>query len=252
MSRAEQLTAPVAHHGEGRRHVSTVLAALRPRTNGGFVYAVKHGFALDEGPGTPILALPRIWTDPNVRMNEGGCDPDGRFYCGSMAYDLTPGAASLYRLDEDGMVSAVLSGVTISNGLEWDPTGTRAYYVDSATGGIDVLDYHPSTGLTDRRRFASVSAGSPDGLTVDAEGGVWVAIWGGSSVHRYDHDGQLSDIVELPVSQVSACTFGGEQLSTLYITTSREGLSNSDQPAAGALFSVQPGIAGCPVRPFRG
>jgi sugar lactone lactonase YvrE len=276
---AEQVTAPVAYHAEGpvwsgglhwvdmlagdvlslapdgsvaRRHVASVVAALRPRAAGGFVYAVERGFALDDGPGTPVRALPEVWTTDAVRMNEGGCDPDGRFYCGSMAYALTPGAASLYRLDPDGHVTTVFGDVTISNGLEWSPDGTIAYYVDSTTGRIDVMDYDARLGLTDRRPFAAVEAGSPDGLTVDAEGGIWVAIWGAGAVHRYDPAGRLTEVVELPATQVTACTFGGADLTDLFITTSREGLDDSAEPAAGAVFVWHPGMGGLPVRRFGG
>ena len=276
---AEQITAPIAYHAEGpvwidglhwvdmlagdvlslgsdgsvgRRHVGQVVAALRPRTSGGFVYAVERGFALDDGIGTPIRALPDLWTTDTVRMNEGGCDPDGRFYCGSMAYAETPGAASLYRLDPDGGVATVLVDLTVSNGLEWSPDGRLAYYVDSATGRIDVMDYAADRGLTDRRPFVTVEVGAPDGLTVDAEGGIWVALWGGSAVHRYAPEGTLSEVIELPVTQVTACTFGGNALDELFITTSREGLPAGEEPAAGSLFRVRPGITGLPIRHFAG
>ena len=279
MAVAEQVTSRVAYHAEGpvwsgrlhwvdmlagdvlslapdgsvaRRHVASVIAALRPRRSGGFVYAVERGFALDDGPDTPVRPLPDLWETHAVRMNEGGCDPDGRFYCGSMAYDLAPGAASLYRLDPDGRVTTVLDGLTISNGLEWSPDGTLAYYVDSAVGRIDVMDYDSAAGLTGRRPFATVAVGAPDGLTVDAEGGVWVAIWGASAVHRYDANGALTEVVEVPATQVTACTFGGDDLSVLYITTSREGLPDDAEPAAGALFAWRPGVRGLPVRPFGG
>jgi len=276
---AEQITAPIAYHAEGpvwvdqlhwvdmlagdvlslgwdgtvaRRHVGHVVAALRPRASGGFVYAVERGFALDDGIGTPIRPLPDLWTTDAVRMNEGGCDPDGRFYCGSMAYAETAGAASLYRLDPDGRVTTVLGDLTISNGLDWSPDGRLAYYVDSATGRIDVMDYEGDRGLTGRRPFVTVDAGSPDGLTIDAEGGVWVAIWGGSAVQRFTPEGALSEVIPLPVTQVTACTFGGADLDELFITTSREGLPAGEEPAAGSLFRVRPGIAGLPVRRFAG
>ena len=279
MALAEQVTGPVAYHGEGpvwsdglhwvdmlagdvlslapdgsvgRRHVASVVAALRPRATGGFVYAVERGFALDDGPGTSVRALPELWSTGALRMNEGGCDPDGRFYCGTMAYALTPGAASLYRLDTDGRVAQVLDGLTISNGLEWSPDGALAYYVDSASGRIDVMDYDAGLGLTGRRPFARVEAGSPDGLTVDAEGGVWVAIWGASAVHRYDPAGRLTEVVRLPATHVTACTFGGPDLADLYITTSREGLDDSAEPQAGSLFVWRPGVRGRPVRPYGG
>jgi sugar lactone lactonase YvrE len=216
------------------------------------VYAVGRGFALDDGFGTPVRTLPELWTTDAVRMNEGGCDPGGRFYCGSMAYAETPGAASLYRLDPDGSVATVLVDLTVSNGLEWSPDGRLAYYVDSATGRIDVMDYAADRGLTDRRPFVTIETGAPDGLTVDAEGGIWVALWGGSAVHRYTPEGALSEVIELPVTQVTACTFGGAGLDELFITTSREGLPPDVEPAAGALFHVRPGIAGRPVRQFAG
>ncbi len=276
---AQQLTPSVAYHGEGpvwagglhwvdmlagdvlsltstgaivRRHVGTVVAALRPRASGGFVYALERGFAVDRGPGTPLEILPELWQDPGLRLNEGGCDPDGRFYCGSMAYNTEPAAASLYRLDPDGSTRQILDQVTISNGLDWDPTGALAYYVDTATGRIDVFDNSFELGLSNRRPLVEVRGGSPDGLTVDSEGGIWVAVWGGSAVHRYDSDGKLSDVVELPATQVSACTFGGADLASLYITTSREGLHSHEEPAAGSIFVAEPGVAGRPVRPFGG
>src|SRR6188768_407199 len=148
--RSEQLTDSVAYHGEGpvwserwgglrwvdmlagdvlslgddgaieRRHVGDVVAALRPRSGGGAVLAVERGFALQDADGT-LTTLPEVWTDDGFRMNEGGCDPEGRFYCGSMAYDRRPGGGGLYRLDPDGAVHEVLGDCTISNGLEWSP-----------------------------------------------------------------------------------------------------------------------------------
>jgi len=113
-----------------RRHVGSVAAAIRPRRGGGAVIGVERGFALQDANGT-LTYLPEVWSDEGVRMNEGGCDPDGRFYCGSMAYDKQPGAAALYRLDADGSVHVVLHNVTISNGLDWSPDGAHAYYTIS-------------------------------------------------------------------------------------------------------------------------
>jgi sugar lactone lactonase YvrE len=276
---AERITDAVAYHGEGpiwheqlhwvdmlagdvlslapdgvvtRRHISDVVAALRPRVHGGFVYATERGFALDDGATTPVEPLVEIWSDSGVRMNEGACDPDGRFYCGSMSYSSNQGAGSLYRLDTDRTVSTVLTDVTISNGLDWAPDGRTAFYVDSPSGRIDVFDYDHERGLTERRTFVSVEVGLPDGLTVDAEGGIWVAIWGAGAVHRYAPDGRLSHVVAIPATQVTACTFGGADLAELYITTSREGLSASEQPVAGSVFRTVPGVRGRPVRPFGG
>ena len=277
--RAEPYTDPVAYHAEGpvwseawgglrwvdmlagdvlslaadgavtRRSVGSIAAALRPRAGGGAVIGVERGFVL-EGPDAGLTDLGELWDDPGVRMNDGGCDPAGRFYCGSMAYDHRPGAGSLYRLDPDGTVEVAMRDVTISNGLEWSPDGSRAYYNDTATGEVSALD----ADLTARRTFARIASddGAPDGLTVDAEGGVWVALYGGSAVHRYTPSGALDAVVELPVTKATACTFGGPDLRTLFITTSREDLPDDEQPEAGSVFACTPGVAGLPARTFAG
>jgi sugar lactone lactonase YvrE len=233
-----------------RRHVASVVAALRPRRAGGAVLGIERGFALEDAGGT-TTRLNELWTDERLRMNEGACDPDGRFYCGSMAYDKQPGAATLYRLDPDHSMHIVLENLTISNGLDWSPDGSLAYYNDTDTGRVDVLDYEPEAGLTGRRPFAETGA-RPDGLTVDSEGGVWVALSNASAVRRYTADGALDEVVELPVTKVTACTFGGPRLDELFITTSREGLDTGAEPAAGSLFRARPGVTGLPVREFAG
>ena len=278
---AEQVTGSVAYHGEGpvwserwgglrwvdmlvgdilsldsdgtvrRRHVGDIAAAVRPRRDGGAVIAVERGFTLEDADGT-LTPLAPAWSDDGVRMNEGGCDPDGRFWCGSMAYDRRPGGAALYRLDPDHSVHRVLEGVTISNGLEWSPDGSRAYYADTATHRVDVFDYDPVAGLAGRRPFADLGDGNPDGLTVDAAGGVWVALYGAGAVHHYTADGRLDGIVEVPATKVTACALGGPELDRLFITTSREGLSPGDEPAAGSLYAAEPGVRGRPAREFAG
>ena len=278
---AEQVTPPWAFHAEGpvwwpdgsglrwvdmlagdvltlsptgqldRRHVGDVAAAVRPRAAGGFVVGIERGFALVDATGAQT-SLPELWSDPGVRMNEGGCDPDGRFYCGSMAYDQTSGRGSLYRLDPGGAVQSVLSGATISNGLAWSPDGSLAYYVDTPTRRVDVLDYDRDGGLRDRRTLVEIEegAGLPDGLTVDAEGCVWVALYGGSAVRRFRPDGVLDGVVEVPVSQVTACTFGGERLDQLFVTTTRE--NNAPEAAAGSVFGAAVGVVGLPALAFAG
>jgi sugar lactone lactonase YvrE len=281
--RAEQVTDPVAYHAEGpvwstswgglrwvdmlagdvlsltgdgtveRRNVGRVAAAVRPRRGGGAVLGVERGFALEDPDGT-LRHLEEVWTDDGVRMNEGACDPDGRFYCGSMAYDKRPGGAALYRLDPDGAVAVVLEGVTISNGLDWSPDGSLAYYNDTETGRVDVFDYERDAGLTARRPFVRIprDVGRPDGLTVDAEGGVWVAMNKGGAVHRYTTAGALDEVVELPVRQVTACALGGPGLDELFVTTSREGLEPGVEPLAGSLFRAVVGVAGRPTLQFAG
>jgi sugar lactone lactonase YvrE len=187
-------------------------------------------------------------------MNEGGCDPDGRFYCGSMPYDEKSPVGKVYRLDPSGEVSVVLEGVTISNGFAFSPDNSIAYYVDTPTRRIDAFDYDPEKGLTNRRTAVAIpeEAGGPDGLTVDSQGYIWLALFGGSAVRRYAPDGRLDGVIELPTSQITACTFGGPDLDKLYITTSQHALEPGSQALAGALFVADVGVRGMPVQPFAG
>lgn len=280
--KAERVTDPYAYHGEGpvwyppwgglrwvdmlagdvltlrdetgrvdRSHVGTVAAAVRPRAGGGMVVAIERGFALVDPDGR-VRDLGELWSDSGTRMNDGGCDPDGRFYCGSMSGRT--GEAALYRLDTDGTVRSVLAGVTVSNGLAWGPDGASAYYVDSQTQRVDAFDYDPVAGLTGRREVVRIPEllGTPDGLTVDADGYVWVALWGGGVVRRYAPDGRLDGAVEVPVSQVSSCAFGGSDLTDLYITTSRQDLPADAEPDAGSVYRYRTGVTGLPVLPFAG
>jgi len=149
----------------------------------------------------------------------------------------------------------VLTGVTVSNGLQWHADGRHAYYNDSPTRRVDLFDFDPETGAFGHRRtFVAVEAGAglPDGMALDEDGGVWIALWGGGAVHRYDRTGQLSDRIELPVRQVTSCTFGGPDGSSLYITTSRLGLADRAEPEAGAVFTVETGVRGAVQHRFAG
>jgi sugar lactone lactonase YvrE len=198
-----------------------------------------------------------VLDDPAIRLNEGGCDPTGRFFCGGLAYEQTAGAASVYRLEPDGTASVALENVTISNGLQWSLDGALAYYIDTPTKRVDVFDYDASDGtFHNRRALADVSAfdGGPDGMTIDAEGGLWVAFYNGGVVRRLDAEtGAVTEVVEIPgARQITAPAFGGASLDTLYITTSRENLADDDQPEAGAVFAVQPGVSGVALPAFAG
>ncbi len=238
-----------------RQHVGSVAAMLRPRRDGGHVICGERGLLLTDHDdlASPLRSLPEVWSDTGVRMNEGGCDPSGVLYAGSMAYDQHEGGARLYRFDPAGEVDVVLPAVTVSNGIDWSPDGTLAYYNDTPTGEVSVFDWSADSGLTNRRRFVAVEGeGHPDGLTVDAEGGVWVALFGGSVVRRYAPDGTLDAVIGVGTSQVTAMTFGGPGLDQLFITTSKENMGPDPEPRAGALFRAVPGVLGQPVREFAG
>ena len=280
MASVEQFTDPVAYHGEGpvwseswgglrfvdmfagdvlsvdasggvkRMHVGEIAAFVRPRTRGGYVVGLERGIgladAVDELPSSRL----ELWADPGVRMNEGGCAPDGSLYAGSMGYDQTEGAASLYRIDPDGSVSTFLPNVTISNGIDFSPDGSRAYYNDTATGRTDVFDVIDDE-LVHRRPFAAGGDGSPDGLCVDSEGNIWVALNSVGRVRLYAPDATILTEIDLPVRLVTACTLGGADGRDLFITTSRENLDDPE-PESGAVFTLRADVAGKFVLPYAG
>jgi sugar lactone lactonase YvrE len=235
-----------------RQHVDTVAAAFRPRLSGGMVIAGERDFILADEEGN-LRRLGTAFTEPMMRFNEGSCTPDGAFLCGTMDRNKTAGAGRMYRLGVDGEVSVVLSGVSISNGLAFAAAGDLAYYVDSASGRIDAFDYADGI-LMNRREFVAIdpSFGVPDGLCVDMEGGVWVAMWQGYAVRRYGSDASLTAVVDIPVSQVTACTFGGSDLDELYVTTSRFGRPADENTLAGAVFRVAVGVRGMVPLAFAG
>ncbi|MEK6192526.1 MAG: SMP-30/gluconolactonase/LRE family protein [Chloroflexota bacterium] len=232
------------------------VGAVVPRANGGFVAALQDGFwVVGMGSPYPMARIPEA--RPDLRFNDGKCDPAGRFWAGTMAYDESPAAGALYRLDADARATQVLSGVTISNGLAWSVDGRTMYFIDTPTQRIDAFSFTPSTGeIGDRRPLVHISPeiGAPDGMTIDAEGGLWVALWGGAAVHRYLH-GRLDRVIKLPVTQPTSCAFGGENLDELFVTSASEGLSaeeRSAQPLAGAVFRLRPGVRGMAAATFFG
>jgi sugar lactone lactonase YvrE len=239
--------------------VGQPVGAVAPRSAGGLVLALRDGFALlgdDDGSLSWIAEIEK--DNPANRMNDGACDSAGRFWAGTMAFESTPGAGALYRLDVDHRVEKVLEGVTISNGIAWSLDDTKMYFIDTPTQGIDVFDYDPETGAIGERRRAfhiEPDAGAPDGMTMDAEGCLWVALYGGGAVRRYTTEGKLLDVVELPTAHITSCTFGGDDLGDLYITSASQELSTAQlnaQPHAGALFRCRPGVTGTPVRAYAG
>jgi len=231
------------------------VGAVIPDVNGALVVAARDGIFRADRNGNRQGLIAGIEADnPGIRMNDAKCDPRGRLWAGTMAFDFAEGAAALYRIDDRG-VAKVLDNLTISNGLGWSPDGSLMYFIDSITYRVDVFDYDLDSGtIRNRRAFAPGAAedGMPDGMTVDCEGGVWVAYFGPGQVRRYSDTGVLDAVVDLPVRQVTSCCFGGPNLTDLFITSAAYQLSAADlqeQPLAGSTFRCTPGIAGLPTNP---
>ncbi|HWE62581.1 MAG TPA: SMP-30/gluconolactonase/LRE family protein [Chloroflexota bacterium] len=234
--------------------VGQPVGAALPRRAGGLVLALRDGFAALDGDQVRMLVEVEA-DNPDNRMNDGACDSAGRLWAGTMAIKEQHGAGALYRLDPDLRLTRVLTGVSISNGIGWSLDDSRMYYVDTATLGLDVFDYNVATGeLGARRRLVTFPGedGAPDGLTVDAEGYIWVALWGGWAVHRYAPDGTFDRAISVPAAQTSSCAFGGPDLGDLYITTAARGTPVGEQPHAGGLFRCRPGVTGLPEHAFAG
>jgi len=235
------------------------VGAVAPVAGGGYVLAAHGGFLFLDVSGAVVeLAQPEA-ERPQVRMNDGACDPQGRFWAGTMAFDESPGAGVLYRLELDGTCTTVLTGLTISNGIGWSPDGSRMYLSDSGTHTIDAFDFDLATGdISGRRVIVRISeAGvAPDGLTVDAHGDIWVALWGGGALGRYAPDGSLLETIAMPVDRPTSCAFGGPDGATLFVTTARDGLDQTAlarQPDAGRVFRIDGlGVSGPPCLPYRG
>ncbi|WP_320775050.1 SMP-30/gluconolactonase/LRE family protein [Streptomyces sp. CRN 30] len=239
----------------GRRAVRTTeqhVGAAKPRAGGGLVLNLRDGVALLDPDGR--LRVLHREAVPGRRANDAAVAPDGSLWTGTMRYDEARGGGTLSRVTGDGTVTTVLDDVTVSNGTGWSPDGRLMYYIDTPTRRIDVFTYDAGTGeVSGRRPLATVEegAGLPDGLTVDADGCVWVALWDGSAVRRYTPDGRLDRVVDLPVPRVTACAFGGADLTDLYLTTARTGLT-APHPLAGSVLVLPGAGKGLPQPAFAG
>ena len=239
--------------------VGCMVGAIALTEAGDLVLAVHDGFArLNPATGAFTLIAEVEADRPDQRMNDGKCDAAGRFWAGTMALDERAGAGALYRLDSDFSVHTMVRQVSISNGLDWSDDGRLMYFVDSPTQSIDIFDFDAASGaLANRRTWLRIGPahGMPDGLTLDADGCVWVSLWGGGGVRRYAPDGRLDSIVRLPTMYPTSCTFGGPDLRDLYITTATIQLSERErasQPQAGGLFRYRPPVGGRPANRFKG
>jgi sugar lactone lactonase YvrE len=242
------------------------VGAVALRSSGGLAVALADGiWTLNPAPGDAVLEPgPDAWRSiapfvgaPDVRCNDAKCDPVGRLIVGTMAVDERP-VGGLFSVERNGGVRQLLDGLAIANGLAWSRDGRTFYFIDSPTRQVGAWDYDLGTGAIARQRVhLSFDDGlaMPDGMTIDAEGGLWIAFWDGWEVRRYAPNGTLDVVVRVPAAQVTSCTFGGPDLADLYITTAANGFDSglrAAQPGAGGLFRVRPGIGGVPPDRFAG
>ncbi len=233
----------------------TVGAIAPVEDDAGWVLATGQGFTYLSPDGL-LQSIVKVAPDGS-RMNDGACDSQGRLWAGALTNDFRPGAGALYRLDQDGHVEQMLDGLTISNGLGWSPDGTTMYLADSGPRLVYAFSFDQQNGtLSKGRTFVAVAEdiGTPDGLTVDACGDIWVAIYGGGRVQRYSAEGELREELIVPAVQSTSCAFAGRDLNRLYVTTATEGWSDVErqaQPAAGLVYRFDTDTTGLPAALFR-
>ena len=227
------------------------------RKQGGAIIALRSGiYSFDfETERLESIVKPEGDRD-NTRFNDGACDRAGRFFAGTMTYEETIPEGNLYRLDPDHQLSHMRSGIKVSNGLGWSPDNQVMYYADSPTQCIFAFDYDIDSGrMTNERIFCKIEQGYPDGLTVDAEGYVWLAVWDGWRIVRYAPDGSIDKTIEMPIQRPTSCMFGGPNLNQLYITSAIKNLPVAElekQPEAGNIFVIEVDVPGLPEPLFMG
>jgi sugar lactone lactonase YvrE len=236
--------------------IITALAPLEPRSDGWIVASDQSVSLLDEAGVMHEVARLEARNASDVRTNDGAADPWGRFWVGSMALDAAPGRGSLYRYHASTGAELIVGGVTISNGIGWSPDGRTMYYVDSGPGTISTFDVDEDGGVSNKQLFVQFDVeteGTPDGLCVDANGALWVAVWGGYEVRAYSPSGEQLARVRVATAQPSCCAIGGANGTTLYVTTAQEGLDQATldaQPDAGRLFFVDVGVTGLALEAY--
>ncbi len=234
-----------------------LIGCLAPRRDGNLILCTRISFA-DLEPATGKLTILHTETselDTN-RFNDGKCDPAGRFLAGTMDMNETDPNGSFYSFDGRA-ATKLFSNVTISNGLAWSPDHKTFYYIDTPTKEIRAFDYDVPSGQIANPRVAvriPDGIGWPDGMTSDAQGNLWIAMWGGAQVTRWDpNTGKLLEQIPMPVLQPSSCVFGGRNMNELYVTSARKGMSEAElnqYPLSGGLFKVETKIEGMPTFEF--
>jgi sugar lactone lactonase YvrE len=238
--------------------VGAPVSSVILRAAGGLVVTMRDTLVSVDDDGSSRTDLVRFeGVSEGDRMNDAKCDPEGRLWAGSMS---TSGGftGSLYRVDADREVVALVGDVGISNGLAWSSDGVSMYYIDTPLGTVDRFSFDPGSGhISDRNVVVRIDPGfgAPDGMCIDTEDHLWVAVWGGGVVRRYDPVGVLVDELELPAPRVTSCCFGGDAYDELYVTTAREGMSEAEldhYPLSGSVFRFSPGVTGTPPVAFAG
>ena len=238
-----------------------LVSAVVPRASGGVVLTLHKRVVVFDPETETLETLCQPDSNPDNRSNDARCDALGRLWLGTMQNNLgangesqaiRQSSGSLYRIESDGSVFEMLTGVGISNGLAWSPDSTTMYFADSLKGQMYAFDYDLEPGLISNRRvFSSFERGVPDGSAVDSEGFLWNARWGGSCLVRFSPDGRIDRVLELPVTQPSSCTFGGENLEILFVTSASMGLSQNNL-LEGCVLAFDVGVRGCPSSTFAG
>jgi sugar lactone lactonase YvrE len=233
----------------------TVGAIVPIEGDEGWLLAANRGFA-HLTPNGAVHPIAEIVPDDS-RMNDAVCDPQGRFWAGSLAHDHRDGAGSLWRLDPDGSITHIRDGLTIPNGIGWSLDRRTMYFIDSGPRLIRAFDFDAATGAISNERVlvaVDASVGSPDGLTIDTGGDLWVAVYDGGRVQRYSPDGILKEEHRVPAAQTTSCAFAGPGLHRLYVTTATEDWSDDQrlaEPTAGVVYHLDTDATGRPADPFR-
>ena len=240
------------HRLDDDYHDSVVFEANEPlgsaivKDNDTFILALGKGLIkLDSFKNTSELAV----SPSGDRLNDAKCDPRGRLYVGSLTYDRTPGACALYRFSPSEGLVPVIAGVTLSNGMGWSPTGEEMYFIDTPTRTIMAYHYDLEEGRIGEGRvlvdFGEVP-GNPDGMAVDSAGCVWVVMAKAGFLRRISPLGETLEVIKLPTKFTTSCCFGGRDLDRLYITsgTLKAGRPDPDEPFAGSIFALDPGVKG--------
>lgn len=233
------------------------------REHGGLIAALQHGFhAIDFDSGRiDFLGDPEA-DKPNNRFNDGKCDPAGRFWAGTMSKNLDTGygeytpEGKLYCLDEERVIHMKKDGVILSNGIDWSPDATTMYYIDTPRRNVVAWDFSVQDSTISRPREVirlDGESGMPDGMCVDAQGMLWIALWGGGCITRWNPStGKLVERIPLPVRHVTSCVFGGPAYDELYVTSASLDTDLDQFPDAGSVFVLRPGVAGNPLHRYKG